>query len=274
VRLVWITDPHLNHVSDSNREAWFQQIASHGHDGVVISGDISEGDGVVLHLNSIADRLSVPIYFVLGNHDFYNRAIGQTRQSVVYACREQSQLVYLTECPPIDLGNDQYLVGEDGWGDATVGDYENSIVRLNDFRLIEDFASADASGWKQQLQELGQESAARLKSKLDQVPETAREVLVVTHVPPFRESCWYEGRTTDDHWAPFFVCGQIGSVLIQAAKNAPKCRFTVLCGHTHHPGYATIAPNLVVYSGAAEYGKPGIEGMIDLRGDRMDVSIL
>lgn len=274
MQLVWITDPHLNHVSDSDRDAWFQQIASHGHDGVVISGDISEGDGVVLHLNTIADRLAVPIYFVLGNHDFYRRGIDQTRQDVIYATRQQRQLVYLTDCQPIDLGRDRYLVGEDGWGDAITGDYENSTVRLNDFRLINDFANADPSTWKQQLQDLGSESAARLKSKLISVPENARELLVITHVPPFRESCWHEGRTTDDHWAPFFVCGQVGSVLMQAAKNSPRCQFTVLCGHTHHAGVATMAVNLCVYTGAAEYGKPGIEGTIDLGGEKMVVSIL
>jgi Icc protein len=274
VRLVWITDPHLNHVSDYDREAWFQQIASHGPNGVVISGDISEGDGVVLHLAGIADRLSIPIYFVLGNHDFYKSSIRQTRQRVVYACRQQRQLIYLTDSPPIVLGDNCYLVGEDGWGDATEGDYENSYVRLNDFRLIDEFIQSDPIGWKRRLQELGSESATRLKSKLDTLPGDASEVLVVTHVPPFRESCWYEGRTTDDHWAPFFVCGQVGNVLLKAAESNPERRIIVLCGHAHHAGIAEINENLVVHTGAAEYGKPSIEATIELTSSRMELSIL
>jgi predicted phosphohydrolase len=274
VRLVWITDPHLNHVSDQDRELWFHQIASHGRDGIVISGDISEGDDVVFQLTRFADRFPCPIYFVLGNHDFYQRSIGQTRQSAIRTSREHGHLAYLTDCPAIDVGSGCYLVGEDGWGDATEGNYEDSYVRLNDFRLIRDFANAAPNSWKRQLQQQGQESAERLAKKLNALPSDTRDVLVVTHVPPYRDACWYEGRTTDDHWAPFFVCGQVGQVLLAAAQDRDQTRFTVLCGHTHHAGVADIAANLTVYTGAAEYGKPGIEGQIEIDDDGIQINLI
>jgi hypothetical protein len=88
--------------------------------------------------------------------------------------------------------------------------------------------------------------------------------LIATHVPPFCESCWYEGKTTDDNWAPFFVCGSVGRVLQQTSQVRPQSMFTVLCGHTHHEGVATMRDNLVVYTGAAEYGSPEVEGTIDI----------
>ena len=273
MRLVWITDPHLNHVCDQDRESWFDQIASHGRDGIVISGDISEGDDVVFQLGRIADRFSCPIHFVLGNHDFYQSSIAQTRQNVIHAARGREQLNYLTDCPAIDLGRDSYLVGEDGWGDATEGNFEDSYVRLNDFQLIDDFVHSAPDSWKQQLQHLGKESAARLADKLDTLPNNTRNVLVVTHVPPFRDACWYQGRTTDDHWAPFFVCGQIGQVLLNAAQARDQLRFTVLCGHGHHAGVADIAANLTVFTGAAEYGKPDVTGHVDIDDQKIRVSL-
>ncbi len=271
MRLVWITDPHLNHVCDSDREQWFEQIASHGHEGIVISGDISTGDDVIYQLELFADRFAVPIYFVLGNHDFYGSSIARVRQDVISAARQQTRLVYLTDCSPIELDPGRYIVGDDGWGDATEGDFENSHVRLQDFRLIDDFLQIQPSDWKRRLQELGRESAQRLEVKLDSLPSRAKDVLLVTHVPPLRESCWYLGRTTDDHWAPFFVCGQIGQMLVRAAAANPHRQFTVLCGHTHHAGVAKIASNLIVYTGAAEYGKPDIEAEIRMDADRINL---
>ncbi len=264
MRLVWTTDPHLNHVPTHRWEQWVKKISSRGADGVLISGDISEGDDVVLQLRRLAQSLPAPIYFVLGNHDFYQSSIGATRQNVISASRENRALHYLTDTLPIQLAESVYLVGEDGWGDATEGDYEASSIRLNDFPLIDDFRSGEESGWKGQLQALGAESAARLGQKLDTLPSDARQVLVLTHVPPYRDACWYEGQTTDDNWAPFFVCGQIGQVLRRASESRPQCQFTVLCGHTHHRGVANIAPNLVVYTGAADYGQPEIEAIVSI----------
>jgi predicted phosphohydrolase len=271
VRLVWTTDPHLNHVPVQAWERWTDAIASLGADGVVITGDISEGDDVVSQFHRIAETFAVPIYFVLGNHDFYRSSITATRQSVIAASRENPLLHYLTDSSAIELAEHVFLVGEDGWGDAVEGDYEGSPIRLNDFHLIEDFRRTDPDRWKQQLQELGAESAQRLKAKLEAIPEDAREVLVITHVPPFREACWYEGKTTDNNWAPFFVCGQVGRVLRKATESRRGCRFTVLCGHTHHEGIAAIASNLIVHTGAADYGHPDIEGMITINAGKLSL---
>jgi Icc protein len=267
VRLVWTTDPHLNHVPVQQWERWVTLIASHGADGILISGDISEGDDVVFQLHRIAQSLDVPIYFVLGNHDFYQSSIGATRQSVIHAGRENPQLHYLTDSSAIELADGTYLVGEDGWGDAIEGNYEGSPIRLNDFPLIEDFSSTDPTLWKQQLHDLGAESAERLSAKLNDLPTDARNVLVITHVPPYRDACWYQGKTTDDDWAPFFVCGQVGRALRRASESRPQCQFKVLCGHTHHAGVANIAPNLVVHTGAADYGNPDVEGLVTIAGD-------
>lgn len=236
-------------------------------EAVLISGDISEGADVAFQLQRMAESIPRPIYFVLGNHDFYQSSIARTRQQVIELCREHPQLSYLSDCGPVSLSDDVVLLGDDGWGDATVGDYEGSLVRLNDFDRIEDFRRRDPQDWKSMLRHQGEESAARLRQKIDAIPQHVRSVLVTTHVPPFREACWYEGKTTDDNWAPFFVCGQVGRVLRESARERPDCRWTVLCGHTHNAGVATIAPNLIVYTGGADYGHPEVEGWIEVDQD-------
>lgn len=263
MRLAWTSDIHLNHADLSAWDAWAQQINQADADGVLITGDLSEADDVVFQLRRIAESFSASIYFVLGNHDFYGSSIASTRQRVSSLARDVGTLCYLTDSSAIELTDASFMVGEDGWGDGTVGDYENSPVRLSDFQLIKDFHRADPISWPRLLRDQGAESADRLRSKLAALPDSTRDVLVATHVPPFRESCWYEGKTTNDDWAPFFVCGQVGAVLKQFAFEHPQVRTTVLCGHTHHGGTAEMLPNLVVHTAAADYGAPRVERVLE-----------
>ena len=264
MRLIWTTDPHMNHVRDDAWQRWVDDHKTYHPDAILLTGDLSEGDDVARQLRRLANVFSVPIFFVLGNHDFYNSSIGQTRADVIAASRDTLSLHYLTDSSPIELQDHVFLLGDDGWGDATVGDYEGSTIQLNDFRLIKDFSNVDPAMWKRLLREQGEQSAERLRAKLDLIPDDAAQILVMTHVPPFREACWYMGKTTDDNWAPFFVCGCVGRVLSDYASRHLSCQTTVICGHTHHDGIAKMSDNLTVYTGAADYGRPAIEAVIDL----------
>lgn len=273
MKLLWATDLHL---SDSAATDWSPLLCAVDDqvEGVIVTGDIvtgdivagdnAESDELFLALGSLADQLNVPIYFVLGNHDFYGSSIGETTQRIIHQVRGDNRLIYLTDSRPIELAPKTYLIGDDGWGDAIEGDYESSYVRLNDFKRIDDFSSLDPGHWKRKLAELGQQCADRLSSKLKQIPGDATAVLIATHVPPFRDACWYEGKTTDDNWAPFFVCGAIGRVLQEFSATCPKIRLTVICGHTHHDGVAKMADNLTVYTGATTDGRPEIEAELTI----------
>lgn len=232
--------------------------------GLMITGDLSEAEDVYFQLSRIAETFSLPIYFILGNHDFYGSSVAATRRIVTSMTRNQPNLIYLTDSAPVELSPNSFLTGDDGWGDATVGDYDNSPVRLNDFALIEDFYKVDPTHWRGKLEQLGKDSALRLKSKLDSLPQTARTVHVATHVPPFREACWYNGQTTDDAWAPFFVCGHIGNVLRNYANEHPEIVVRVYCGHTHSCGVASISDNLTVYTASATYAEPKLERVISI----------
>lgn len=265
MRLAWSSDVHLNHVALPAWEDWVGEIRSAGADALLISGDLSEADDVVFQLRRIAETFDVPTYFVLGNHDFYFSSIGDTRRQVASVAREHSRLEYLTDVQPINLGNESYLIGDDGWADAIHGDFENSPVRLNDFPAIADFSESPRSTWQQTMRRLGRESADRLSDKLAMLSSSARQILVSTHVPPYREACLYDGKPANDDWAPFFICAQVGEVLHRFALDHPHIELTVLCGHTHHAGEVSVLANLKVLVAAAEYGKPRLERVLGVR---------
>ena len=264
MRIAWITDPHLNHCSLPSWERLLEETVSSQCDAVLLTGDISEGDDVVFQLERLAGAIQKPIFFVLGNHDYYQSSISQTRRAVSDAADKHPLLHYLRDESLISFSPSVALVGEDGWGDGVEGDYEGSIVSLNDFRLIDDFRNASPTDWKETLRTLGREAAQRITVKLSAACATHSSILIATHVPPFRESCWYEGHTTDDNWAPFFVCGQLGRALRAVAQENPLVKFHVVCGHTHHGGVAQLLPNLTVVTGPAVYGHPKVTDVIIL----------
>lgn len=265
MRLAWLTDIHLNFVDLKNWEEMLVQLEQVSPlDGVLISGDISEAEDLTYRLCDLESQIEQPIYFVLGNHDFYHSQIAAVRDRVASLCAVEPKLTYLTRQEPLALTHGWVLCGEDGWADSRCGDFWTSPVRLNDFELIEDLRALDKPTLHDRLQELGDASATRLKDKLGQALKLGNRILVLTHIPPFREACWYEGQPSDDDWAPFFVCQATGQCLLEFCQAHPQASVLVLCGHTHHPGRCMPLPNLQVWTGKAVYGEPGLSGLIDL----------
>src|SRR5438128_329697 len=74
-RIAWLTDLHFDFLSPDEERLFLDRVRRDGPDVVVISGDISEARDVANDLRAIAERLALPVYFVLGNHDFYYGSI-------------------------------------------------------------------------------------------------------------------------------------------------------------------------------------------------------
>ncbi|MGI6494791.1 MAG: hypothetical protein ACOX5G_01650 [Kiritimatiellia bacterium] len=113
------------------------------------------------------------------------------------------------------------------------------------------------------LQRLGEEAAAHFGRVLPVALNAFEHTVVVTHVPPFLEASWHDGRFCDPDWLPFFTCKAVGDVLSRFMMQHPARRMTVLCGHTHGGGTSRILPNLIAVTGSAEYGNPAIQAVYD-----------
>ena len=198
--------------------------------------------------------------------DFYRGSIAAVREAVRNLCSEVPDLHWLPDAGVVPLTDETCLVGADGWGDGRLGDYHGSDVILNDWGLIEEFGGFDEDPEERlaKLHALGDESAAHLCRVLPEALRRFRHVVVLTHVPPFREACWHEGRISDDNWLPHFTCKAVGDALLQAMTAAPGQQMTVLCGHTHGGGEAQVLPNLRVLTGNARYGQPVIQRVLEV----------
>ena len=260
----WTTDPHLNFVNAEALHAFIAQAASLDVDGLFITGDIAEADSVIPQLNALNQGTPFPLYFVLGNHDYYGSSIASVRQRITQWSRQTDDVYWLPESGVISLSESTALVGHGGWGDGRIGDFLNSNIRLNDYVHIEDLVDCDNQERLRRLNDLGTEAANRLEVYLRAALDGHQSVVVLTHVPPYLESCWYQGQIQCNEWTPHFTCGAMGDMLSDVAQAYPHGRIRVLCGHTHHGGRAQIRPNLIVDTGDAHYGSPHFQTPINI----------
>ena len=115
------------------------------------------------------------------------------------------------------------------------------------------------------LRELGDEAARHFEQALTETTGRYKRVIAVTHVPPFHKATWHQQQISDDNWLPHFSCKAVGDMLLHAAESNPDCQLLVLCGHTHSGGEAQLLDNLRVLTGEAQYGRPEIQRVIDVK---------
>ena len=247
-RIAWLTDIHLNFLLAEQVREFLLSVARLRADAVLVSGDIAEAYNICDYLEMMRELVGAPIYFVLGNHDYYHGSIAEVRQQVTQLCAERPGLTFLTAAGAVPLTPHVTLVGHDGWADARAGNFDRSLVQMMDYRLIADLTGLDKPSRRQMLEQLGDEAAAHIRQVLPDALARTRDVLLVTHVPPLRATCWYEGRISDDDWAPHFTCQALGEAALEIMAAHPDNRLTILCGHTHGQGECQPAPNVQIIS--------------------------
>lgn len=255
MRLCWITDAHLDHVSPPILSAFLADIQAMAPTALLISGDTSTAPRLVQGLERIQQETGIPLFFILGNHDFYFSSISEVREQVRQLSRSNPRITWLPDVGYVELSPHLALVGHGGWGDGLVGDFWGSELYLNDFRLIKDLKPLRKSEWLPVLKGLGDETAAFLRRFSAEAAKRFSRVIILTHVPLFPESCLYQGRQ-DPNGLPFFCCYSGGQAMVEVADEYPHVNFTVLSGHTHEAAAVKICPNLEAFVQEAEYGRP------------------
>ena len=269
MRLAWLTDIHLNFVDAFRFRELFAEVRDRA-DAVAISGDIAESRDVCHYLRRIDEIVQKPIFFVLGNHDFYRGSVAQTRRIVTSLTEDVDNLKYLTAMRVVPLTERTAIVGHDGWADGQFGDYWGTSLILNDHLLIAemsrwfDGSRVDKKNLLSVLMSLGDEAAKHFAAVLEEAAGSFPNIIAVTHVPPFREAAWHQGRPSSDDYLPYFACKAVGDSMVAVMQKHPQATLTVLCGHTHGGGEFQAADNIRVLTGDARYGKPKINNILDV----------
>ena len=256
MHLAWITDPHFNFLPPFGAHAFGEYVTKEAQcDAVVLTGDIAESRSLEKASEGFAEGLGKPVYFVLGNHDYYGGSIEGTR---AIASRLGGNLRWLHSAGVVQLSHETALVGHEGLYDAQYGDPMGSRVWMSDFDWIEDLRGLTRQELVTKLFYLGREAAQEARSVLVEALAQYPKIVMATHYPPFRDACWHEDSISNKEWLPWFTCKAMGDLLLASAEEHPDRQILVLCGHTHSPGKVDILPNLKVWTGGAQYGAPEI----------------
>lgn len=278
MKLAWCTDIHLNFLNDHKREEFYDKFMTDDIDAVLISGDIAEATNIDYIMIEMGNYIKKPIYFVCGNHDFYEGCVSSVRLSLVETMNKCEYLKYLTisGCA-IDLTDPVIIAGTDGWADTRYGDVWKSHVALNDEHYIKDlrdhqtnynYGTPGKVGKWDKRKELADADAEQLKRDIlnieGEMDSITKKVIILTHIPPFPEASKHRGVQSDDNYLPFYASKATGDVLIELATKYPDVDFLCLCGHTHGAADFQALPNLRVKAGECEYRYPCIQEIIEI----------
>lgn len=260
MKVAWLTDPHLNFAGIQQAMRLMGEVRAMAAEALLVSGDIGEAPDLDGWLDLMAKQAGCPVYFVLGNHDFYHDRISEVRATAMVLSERYERLCWLGSGEVVALTPHTALIGHDGWGDARLGSAATSRVMLADFHAIEDFARLDKEALIEALRRRGEEAAEVLERALTEaLARGFSQIKLLTHVPPFEEACWHEGNHSDEEWLPYFGCGAVGEMLRRVMASHERVQLHVLCGHTHSAGEAQITQNIRVTTGAAVYRRPALQ---------------
>jgi Icc protein len=284
MRLAWSTDIHLNLLRFPDAPAMFAGYVQRETqcDALLVTGDISSGLVLANHLDQLEKGLGRPLYFVLGNHDYYMGSF-ETSQKIANAFEGhlEGKVVELTE----SIG----LVGQGGWYDALLGKPYEPKFGMNDWNDIAELANLPGNPfYNHRLKNIDRAArttiieysqarsaaqAAAAEVTLTKALERFEQVVFATHVPPFEGATWHEGATSDPMWLPWFSSKLMGEMLLRIMVDRTDRRMLVLCGHTHSSGIHRPLPNLTVLTGEAHYHTPNVAGVLMLEGSSLKVEM-
>lgn len=249
LKILHVTDPHFDYAPKFEYESFLSKVMARDFDLMVISGDICDGAYADKWISKLITAIKRPVFFVLGNHDYYNTASDYAQAK---AHKVAKGAHFLTKMGPIKLNPQTCIVGDDGFYDGVAGEGARTKVQLIDFRKTFDFAGRNNFDV---MLELARASVARLEPKLQEAAELdCKTILVATHVPPFIEASRHRGKISGAEFLPLFSSVVMGDMLKKFAASHKDIDIFVLCGHTHCPCVVTISENLVVFVGEAHIG--------------------
>jgi predicted phosphohydrolase len=251
----WLTDPHFNFLEESKVIDFLLKLSKLNIDGLFITGDISTGPEIYRHLQLVEKLLQKPVYFILGNHDYYRSSFDKIDRLMEKIKKETSNLHYMTHSEPIKLAPGVGLIGQDGWYDSYWREPLTSLVFVWDWFFITDFRICFSNKERLELsRERAFENALQAEISLKKALKSYDTVYFLTHFPPWPDfDRWCQ--LFEKFWMPYNYSKIMASTLQDVMAQHPTKKLIVLAGHSHDRKVKQIAPNIILKTAEAGHGK-------------------
>lgn len=267
-KYAWATDCHLDFLQDDQARLikFAESLVVQNPAGIFLTGDISVARKLIFHMSAIEKVVQRPVYFILGNHDYYGADTEQVRKAMRELTNASGFLRYMPTMEYFALTPTTAVVGHDGWYDGLYGDAQGSTFGMLDWTSIGNFVQirGNKASILVEARKLAHEGVLHVHNGIKKAVRYHKSVVVLTHYPPFPQCHVHEGKPGEKNAMPWFTSKMMGDLLLQASSAYPAVNFTVLCGHTHGEWSGQITPNLKVLVGGAEYYAPKLQGHIEV----------
>ncbi len=95
--LLWLSDVHAD-ILGFSLLGHYANLSRKRPRGILVTGDLSNAIRLAKDLAVLATSFRCPVYFALGNHDFYGGSLLGVQQLVRGLCSRHANLVYLDHC--------------------------------------------------------------------------------------------------------------------------------------------------------------------------------
>lgn len=234
----------MNRLSHVEYHALLHKVCQAHATRVWITGDIGDPSNNWKFLNELLEAVNRSVYFLLGNHDFYQGTISQARQKAAKICQQHSNAFYLHECEGFMM--DGHLVlGVDGWANTDKTSLHGTTW---DSEQIFDLQNLSIEQLQQVMNQFAEEDTALLLKKCRQsLSSSIHSVCIFTHIPPVDARLGSGKTRAMQEMRTVFYSEALSKGLHELTKYYPKVNFQVFSGHLHRKISYGISNNLQGY---------------------------
>lgn len=249
-KYLWITDPHLNNLLPWQKYSFNSIIKKEQPTGIYLTGDISNGIWIKYDLKMLA-KIGVPVYFVLGNHEYFWSSIDAIHNKVRKVCDQYKNLIWLDDRDVVEINEETAVIGTRGWFDNDLGAPKWLRWKFEPW-IIKDFVKLSFKDQQLKFKELAGDSCRQIEVKLNMALEKGyKTIYLLTHFPPWTEVSNSDGMM-NWFWLAYNSNPKLGQT-IEKIMVGRKQRVVCLSGHTHHPEYVRISRNIECQVGEANF---------------------
>ncbi len=263
-KLAWLTDIHLDFLDLEKIQDFAYSARASNPDAYLLGGDISVAPLLHTHLRILEHYWQRPIYFVLGNHDYYKGSINTIRDKLPVFVSKQSHLHWLPNDGIVELCPTTALIGHGLWADGRLGLKEKSSILLNDYALIKELKYTNQTRLFQSLNQLGDRAAREVEPTLRSALARYNHIFFLTHIPPFIHNHDDDNHQPDPDFLPHLICHAVGQMLRQVMAEFPHNMLTVLSGHIHVAFESWVSDNIFFKTAQARYRHPKMHEIITI----------
>ena len=241
-KYLWLTDLHVDKLSAADYAGLINSIVAIKADGLWLTGDLGDPPANWFFLETLLHQIKLPIYFVLGNHDYYQQRIADVRKKANQLMDTFKQAHYLTSEAAHIFDEHTLLVGVDGW--ANTADIPLTQPTWDSERII-DLQSPSLATLQQAMNKRAAVDALLLLKKCQQsIGAATKRVYILTHVPPEQaRRGQYPVKPVQARRAVYYSY-TLGGVLDELRLQYPHIHFYVFSGHVHQNQLYTLGHNL------------------------------